>query len=59
MALRAAFFYRRLGTDRIYSFFSFFGFFIVHMVMILLSGTWNNLRSMITGWYVIRGRKPS
>jgi hypothetical protein len=21
---------------------------------VILSGTWNNLRSMITGWYVIR-----
>lgn len=39
--------------------FSFFGFFIVHILMVILSGTWNNLRSMITGWYVIRGRKPS
>jgi len=34
-------------------------FVIVHLVMVLLSGVWNNLRSMITGWYVIRGRKPS
>jgi thiosulfate reductase cytochrome b subunit len=39
--------------------FGFFGFFIVHIVMVILSGSWNNLRSMITGWYVIRGRKPS
>jgi thiosulfate reductase cytochrome b subunit len=39
--------------------FSFFGFFIVHILMVILSGTWNNLRSMITGWYVIRGRKPT
>jgi thiosulfate reductase cytochrome b subunit len=28
-------------------------FFIVHIVMVLLSGVWNNLRSMITGRYVI------
>ena len=33
--------------------FSFFGFFIVHIAMVILSGTWNNIRSMITGWYVI------
>ncbi len=33
--------------------FSFLGFFIVHIVMVILSGTWNNLRSMLTGWYVI------
>jgi thiosulfate reductase cytochrome b subunit len=33
--------------------FSFLGFFIVHIVMVVLSGTWNNLRSIITGWYAI------
>ena len=33
--------------------FSFLGFFIVHMVMVVLSGTWNNVRSMITGRYLI------
>jgi len=33
--------------------FSFLGFFIVHMIMVVLSGTWNNLRSMITGNYAI------
>lgn len=38
--------------------FSFFGFFIVHIAMVILSGTWNNVRSMITGRYVIRGSKP-
>jgi len=26
-------------------------FVIVHLVMVLVSGAWNNLRSMITGWY--------
>jgi len=36
--------------------FSFFGFFIVHMIMVVLSGAWNNVRSMITGRYVIEGR---
>jgi len=35
--------------------FSFLGFFIVHIVMVILSGTWNNLRSMITGKYAIEG----
>ena len=34
--------------------FSFLGFFIVHIVMVILSGSWNNLRSMLTGWYTIR-----
>jgi thiosulfate reductase cytochrome b subunit len=33
--------------------FSFLAFFIVHIVMVVLSGTWNNLRSMITGRYEI------
>lgn len=26
-------------------------FVLVHVVMVLVSGVWNNLRSMITGWY--------
>jgi thiosulfate reductase cytochrome b subunit len=26
-------------------------FVVVHLVMVLVSGLWNNLRSMITGWY--------
>jgi thiosulfate reductase cytochrome b subunit len=33
--------------------FSFLAFVIVHIVMVILSGTWNNLRSMITGRYAI------
>jgi len=36
--------------------FSFLGFFILHIVMVVLSGGWNNLRSMITGRYVIEGK---
>jgi thiosulfate reductase cytochrome b subunit len=28
-------------------------FVIVHLVMVVLSGLWNNLRSMITGRYAI------
>jgi thiosulfate reductase cytochrome b subunit len=35
--------------------FSFVAFFVVHIVMVVLSGTWNNLRSMITGRYLIEG----
>jgi thiosulfate reductase cytochrome b subunit len=26
-------------------------FVVVHLVMVLVSGLWNNIRSMITGWY--------
>ncbi|MGH6831717.1 MAG: cytochrome b/b6 domain-containing protein, partial [Methyloceanibacter sp.] len=28
-------------------------FFVVHIVMVLLTGVWNNLRSMVTGRYEI------
>ena len=34
--------------------FSFIAFFLIHIAMVVLSGTWNNLRSMITGWYAIK-----
>ena len=33
-------------------------FFIVHIVMVVLSGTWNNVRSMITGGYAIELPPP-
>lgn len=33
--------------------FSFLAFFIIHIVMVVLSGTWNNLRAMLTGRYEI------
>jgi Ni/Fe-hydrogenase b-type cytochrome subunit len=29
-------------------------FIIVHVVMVILSGFWNNMRSMVTGWMVIQ-----
>jgi thiosulfate reductase cytochrome b subunit len=32
-------------------------FVLVHVVMVLLSGVWNNLRSMITGRYAIESEK--
>src|SRR6478735_6744709 len=36
------------------------GFVIVHLAMVVLSGLWNNLRSMVTGRYAIRtGETPS
>lgn len=34
------------------------GFAVVHIAMVLLSGVWNNVRSMITGWYVIEPGRP-
>lgn len=33
-------------------------FVIVHIILVLISGVWNNLRSMITGRYVIKEEKP-
>jgi Thiosulfate reductase cytochrome B subunit (membrane anchoring protein) len=34
--------------------FSFLGFFLIHIAMVVLSGTFNNLRSIITGWYAVK-----
>ena len=34
-------------------------FFLVHIVMVVLSGTWNNIRSMITGRYAIEVEPPA
>jgi len=38
--------------------FSFAGFFLIHMAMVVLSGTWNNIRSMVTGRYAISKDHP-
>jgi thiosulfate reductase cytochrome b subunit len=41
-------------TARLIHFLAAWGlvlFVIAHLVMVVLSGVWNNLRSMITGWY--------
>jgi thiosulfate reductase cytochrome b subunit len=35
--------------------FSLLGFTAVHIIMVVLSGAWNNLRSMVTGWYDLGG----
>jgi thiosulfate reductase cytochrome b subunit len=29
------------------------GYFLTHMVLVLAIGPWNNIRSMITGWYIL------
>lgn len=34
--------------------FTIVGFVIIHVAMVLVSGVWNNLRSMITGWYAVK-----
>ncbi|NIX76350.1 cytochrome b/b6 domain-containing protein [Microvirga terricola] len=33
-------------------------FVAIHIAMVLVSGVWNNLRSMITGYYVIKPERP-
>lgn len=35
--------------------FALLGFFIVHMAMVLLAGPFNEVRSIITGWYRLPG----
>jgi thiosulfate reductase cytochrome b subunit len=34
--------------------FSFVGFIVVHVSQVILTGFFNNIRSMITGWFVIQ-----
>jgi thiosulfate reductase cytochrome b subunit len=34
------------------------GFVVVHVLMVLVSGLFNNMRSMITGYYTIEGEEP-
>jgi thiosulfate reductase cytochrome b subunit len=34
--------------------FTLVAFVAVHVLMVLISGLWNNMRSMITGWYTIK-----
>jgi thiosulfate reductase cytochrome b subunit len=36
--------------------FSLLAFVVAHLLMVVASGIWNNLRSMITGWYDIGER---
>lgn len=39
--------------------FGLVAFFIVHMVMVVLAGPFNEVRSMITGWYRLPKEKPA
>jgi thiosulfate reductase cytochrome b subunit len=34
--------------------FALLAFVAIHVVMVLLSGVWNNMRAMVTGWYNVR-----
>jgi thiosulfate reductase cytochrome b subunit len=34
--------------------FSFVGFIVIHVSQVMLTGFFNNLRSMVTGWFVVK-----
>jgi len=34
--------------------FSFVGFIVIHVVQVMLTGFFNNIRSMITGWFIVK-----
>ncbi len=34
--------------------FSFIGFIVVHVSQVILTGFFNNIRSMVTGWLVVK-----
>ncbi len=47
-------------TARLIHFFTMSGlvaFFVIHIVMVVLAGPINELRSMITGWYRVKGEE--
>ena len=33
--------------------FAFIGFIVIHLFQVVVTGLWNNIRSMVTGWYTI------
>lgn len=34
--------------------FSFIGFILIHVIQVILTGFFNNIRSMITGWFIVK-----
>ena len=34
--------------------FSFVGFIVIHVAQVILTGFFNNIRSMVTGWFVVK-----
>ena len=34
--------------------FSFVGFIVIHVIQVILTGFLNNIRSMITGWFIVK-----
>ena len=39
--------------------FAFIGFIVVHLALVAITGLWNNLRSMLTGWFTITTHEDS
>jgi thiosulfate reductase cytochrome b subunit len=33
--------------------FSFVGFILIHVIQVILTGCFNNIRSMVTGWFIV------
>jgi len=36
--------------------FSFVGFIMIHVLQVVLTGFFNNIRSMVTGWFIVKHR---
>ncbi|MDK2743423.1 MAG: cytochrome b/b6 domain-containing protein [Nitrospira sp.] len=36
--------------------FSFVGFIMIHVLQVILTGFFNNIRSMVTGWFIVKHR---
>ena len=34
--------------------FSFVGFVVIHIVQVILTGFFNNIRSMVSGWFIVK-----
>ncbi len=34
--------------------FSFVGFIVIHILQVILTGFFNNIRSMVTGWFIVK-----
>ena len=38
--------------------FAFVGFIVIHVSQVILTGFFNNIRSMVTGWFVVKHNAP-
>ncbi|UVT17637.1 MAG: cytochrome b/b6 domain-containing protein [Nitrospira sp.] len=41
-------------TLHFFACFSFVGFIMIHVLQVVLTGFFNNLRSMVTGWFIVK-----